>query len=57
MVHVDDLLVTSATKRDEEQGMENDMRSSFHIKDLGGGGGVQGSTSDATSRETAQPGC
>ena len=53
---MDDLLVTSATTRDEEQAMENDMHSSFHIKDLGGGG-RQGSTSDATSRGTAQPGC
>ena len=40
VVHVDDFLVTSATKRDEEQAMENDIHSSFHIKDLGGGGGA-----------------
>ncbi|CAN0376298.1 unnamed protein product, partial [Ascophyllum nodosum] len=37
VVYVDDLLVASETKRDEEQGI-NDLRSCFPIKDLGEAG-------------------
>ena len=36
-VYVDDLLVASETKRDEEQAI-NDLRSRFSIKDLGEAG-------------------
>ena len=48
VVYVDDLLVASETKRDEEQATK-DLRSCFPIKDLG----RQDSISDATSREIA----
>ena len=37
VVYVDDLLVASETKRDEEQAI-NDLRSCFSIKDLGKAG-------------------
>ena len=37
VVYVDDLLVASETKRDEEQAI-NDLRSCFPIKDLGEAG-------------------